>query len=147
MSQIAPAGPIYQAGTLAGNPVAVSAGLATLRALAQPGVYEQLEATSAKLADGLLDTAREIGVPLQINRAGSMFTAFFAEEPVRNYAEAKASHTKCYGAFFWAMLERGVYLPPSQFEAWFPSLAHDEEAVTTTLAAACEALQICAECR
>ncbi|MBI5834922.1 MAG: glutamate-1-semialdehyde 2,1-aminomutase [Armatimonadetes bacterium] len=143
MRQIAPAGPIYQAGTLAGNPVAVSAGLTTLRALAQPGVYEQLEATSARLADGLADAAAAAGVPLVVNRAGSMFTAFFTDQPVTDYATAKQASTARFAAFFWAMLERGVYLPPSQFEAWFPGLAHDAQAVATTLAAAREAFAIC----
>lgn len=145
MRQIAPAGPIYQAGTLAGNPVAVSAGLATLRALAEPGFYDRLEATSAALADGLAAAAAEAGVPLVINRAGSMFTAFFCDQPVTDYDSAKRSDTQRFGRFFWAMLERGVYLPPSQFEAWFPSIAHDAAAVDQTLAAAREALAICCQ--
>ncbi|MBI1369981.1 MAG: glutamate-1-semialdehyde 2,1-aminomutase [Planctomycetes bacterium] len=136
MEQMAPVGPIYQAGTLSGNPVAMAAGLATLEILRGPGVYKQLEDASAKLADGLARAARSIGVPLQINRVGSMLTPFFTSKPVKNYDEATASDTKRFASFFGAMLDHGVTLPPSQYEAWFVSLAHDDEAITQTIVAA-----------
>jgi len=124
MSQIAPEGPVYQAGTLSGNPLAVAAGLATLRALGEPGVYEQLEQTSAQLEQILVGEARAAGIPFTFNRVGSMWTLFFCEGPVTDYASAKRADTGRFGRFFHAMLQEGVYLPPSQFEASFVSLAH-----------------------
>jgi len=147
MRQIAPAGPIYQAGTLSGNPVAVSAGLATLEVLRDEGAYEQLEAVSAELADGLAKAASEAGLPLVVNRAGAMFTAFFSDQPVTDYTSAKRSDTARFGRFFHAMLGRGVYLPPSQFEAWFPSLSHGPREVRHTLGAAREAFAEIADSR
>jgi glutamate-1-semialdehyde 2,1-aminomutase len=136
MSAIAPAGPVYQAGTLSGNPLAVAAGRKTLELLRKPGTYEQLEKTSARLADGLREAAREAGVPVTLNRVGSMFTGFFTADPVVDYATAKKSDTARFGRFFHAMLDRGVYLAPSQFEAAFVSLAHDGRAIDKTLDAA-----------
>jgi len=143
MSCVAPAGGVYQAGTLSGNPLAVAAGMKTLELLSQPGTYEQLERTSARLVDGLAQLAREAGVALTSNRVGSMFTGFFTPhgDPVTDYATAKRSDTARFGRFFHAMLDGGVYLAPSQFEAAFVSLAHDARAIDRTLDAARTALR------
>ena len=135
MDRVAPAGPIYQAGTLSGNPMAMAAGFATLR-LMTPSAYERLEATSAKLADGLARAAEEAKVPVQVNRVGSMLTVFFSARPVFDAASARACDTKRFGAFFHALLENGVYFPPSQFEAAFLSTAHTDDDVEQTLRAA-----------
>jgi len=140
MAKIAPEGPIYQAGTLSGNPLAVAAGIATLKELAKPGTYERLEATSAAVADGVARLAREANVPLTVNRVGSMWTAFFTADPVFDYGSAKKADTARFGRFFHALLDRGVYLPPSQFEAAFVSLAHGEAEVRHTLEAVRQAL-------
>jgi glutamate-1-semialdehyde 2,1-aminomutase len=141
MELIAPAGPVYQAGTLSGNPLAMAAGVATLRAIARPGVYERLERATAALCDGLARAARAAGVPLQAGAAGSMWGFFFAAAPVTDYATAKQyADTARYARFFHAMLDRGVYLAPSQFEAAFVSLAHDDAIVARTLEAAEDAL-------
>jgi glutamate-1-semialdehyde 2,1-aminomutase len=135
MERVAPLGGVYQAGTLSGNPLAVAAGLATLRALESPGVYARLEESGARLEAGLVDGAKAAGVPLTVNRVGSMLTAFFTEGPVSDYASAKRSDTARYGRFFHAMLEGGVFLAASQFEAAFVGLAHGasdlEEAART----------------
>ncbi|MDX1565550.1 MAG: glutamate-1-semialdehyde 2,1-aminomutase, partial [Phycisphaeraceae bacterium] len=139
MRQMAPDGPVYQAGTLSGNPVAMAAGLATLELLSESGAYSQLESRSAALEAGLAEAASRAGATICINRVGSMLTVFFSEGPVRNYAEATACDTEAFGRFFGAMLDRGVTLPPSQFEAWFVSLAHDEQAIDQTLEVAAEA--------
>jgi glutamate-1-semialdehyde 2,1-aminomutase len=135
MDRVAPAGPIYQAGTLSGNPMAMAAGYATLR-LMTPAAYEKLERLSATLADGLAAAAAEAKVPVQVNRVGSMLTVFFAEKPVFDAASARAASTKRFGAFFHALLENGVYFPPSQFEAAFLSTAHTEDDLEATLRAA-----------
>ncbi len=135
MDRIAPAGPIYQAGTLSGNPMAMAAGRATLEQLT-PVAYERLEEASARLAQGLADAARAEGVEVQVNRVGSMLTVFFSAKPVFDAESARACDTKRFGRFFHAMLEAGVYLPPSQFEAAFVSLAHSEEDIQATLDAA-----------
>jgi glutamate-1-semialdehyde 2,1-aminomutase len=140
LEQVAPAGPVYQAGTLSGNPLATTAGLATLRALGEPGVYETLERRSAALAEGLETAAATAGVPVHLSRAGSLLTAFFTADPVTDLASAKRSDSGRYAAFFRAMLARGVYLAPSQFEAAFVSLAHSDEDIARTVAAAREAL-------
>ena len=140
MAQIAPEGPIYQAGTLSGNPLAVAAGIACLTELGKPGSYERLEATSKKLTEELAGIAKRAGVPLTLNREGSMWTAFFTEGPVFDYASAKTSDVAKFGRFFHRMLERGVYLPPSQFEAAFCSLAHTDADLEKTLEAAQSAL-------
>src|SRR5947209_367351 len=142
MSQVSPSGPVYQAGTLSGNPLAMSAGLATLEILHEPGAYEQLEKSSATLARGLRQAAADTGVPLVVNRVGSMVGPFFIREQgasVSNYTQATNCDTALFARFFHAMLERGIYLPPSQFEAWFVSLAHDDAAIEKTIAAAREA--------
>ena len=140
MEQVAPLGGIYQAGTLSGNPVAMAAGIATLEALQAPGTYQALEATSARLAEGLAVAAARAGLAMQINRVGSMLTGFFTAMPVTDCATAKTADAARYGAFFRAMLERGVSLAPSQFEAAFLSLAHTTDDVEVTIAAAREAL-------
>ena len=133
MSRIAPAGDVYQAGTLSGNPLAVAAGLATL-ALLDADAYIQLAATTEVLADGLAEAAGDR--PVQIARAPGLLTVFFSAEPVRDYAGAAACDAEAYGAWCRALLARGVYPPPSQFEAWFPSLAHTPALVARTLEAA-----------
>jgi glutamate-1-semialdehyde 2,1-aminomutase len=133
MELVAPLGPVYQAGTLSGNPLAMAAGVATVRLLNEPGVYDRLEALAARLADGLAEIACAAGVPFVGNRVGSMLTGFFAPGPVTDYASAKGSDTARYARFFHALLERGVYLAPSQFEAGFVSLAHTEADLDATL--------------
>jgi glutamate-1-semialdehyde 2,1-aminomutase len=135
MDRVAPAGPVYQAGTLSGNPMAMAAGFATLKLLT-PAAYEKLERLSAKLAEGLAKAAAEAKVPVQVNRVGSMLTVFFSDKPVFDAASARACSTKRFGAFFHALLENGVYFPPSQFEAAFLSTAHTEDDVEATLRAA-----------
>jgi glutamate-1-semialdehyde 2,1-aminomutase len=135
MDRVAPAGPIYQAGTLSGNPMAMAAGFATLR-LMTAAAYERLERLSAALAEGLAREAARAKVPVQVNRVGSMLTVFFSEKPVFDAASARAASTRRFGAFFHALLDAGVYLPPSQFEAAFLSTAHTEDDVEATLRAA-----------
>jgi len=142
MEKIAPEGPIYQAGTLSGNPLAVAAGLACLKALDAPGFYPRLEATTQKICDGIAAEARSQGVAMTVNRAGTMWTAFFSGESVFDYPSAKKADTKRFGQFFHAMLDRGVYLPPSQFEAAFVSSVHGEEEVAKTLDAVRESLRL-----
>ena len=137
MERVAPAGDVYQAGTLSGNPLATAAGLATLRLLDEEA-YTRLDRLTNLLAEGLRDAAD--GLAVQVCHTTGLLTVFFSEEPVRDYDDARACDTGRYAAFCRAMLERGVYLPPSQFEAWFPSLAHGEAHVERTLAAAREAL-------
>jgi glutamate-1-semialdehyde 2,1-aminomutase len=139
MRRMAPDGPIYQAGTLSGNPLAMAAGLATLELLRAPGVYPQLEQSSQRLADGLSRAAGDAGVPLQVNRVGSMLTPFFSDAPVRNYIDATRSDTAAFARFFGAMLDASVIVPPSQYEAWFVGMAHDEDAIDRTVAAAAHA--------
>jgi glutamate-1-semialdehyde 2,1-aminomutase len=142
MDHVAPVGPVYQAGTLSGNPLAVSAGLRMVKLLAQqPGLYEDLEARTGRLCAGLLALCREAGVAATVNQVGSMFTLFFTEGPVVDYASAKASDTARFGRFFRALLEGGVYLPPSQFEAAFLGAAHTQDLIDRTLSAAQKALQ------
>ncbi|WP_374209704.1 glutamate-1-semialdehyde 2,1-aminomutase [Glycomyces sp. TRM65418] len=129
MSRISPAGPVYQAGTLSGNPLAVAAGLATLRAC-DDAVYARLDATAAELQRMAAEALTEAGVPHHVSAPSNLFSVFFTEGPVRNFAEARAQDTEAYGAFFHAMLDHGVYLPPSAFECWFTSAAIDEEALS-----------------
>ena len=137
MERVAPAGDVYQAGTLSGNPLAVAAGLATLREL-DGAAYDRLAELTGRLAAGLAELAR--GRPLQIASAPGLLTLFFSEAPVGDFAAAQACDTEAHARFCRAMLDRGVYPPPSQFEAWFVSLAHDEEAIDRTLAAAADSL-------
>ncbi|MCG5530583.1 glutamate-1-semialdehyde 2,1-aminomutase [Halorhodospira halochloris] len=137
MEGLAPVGGVYQAGTLAGNPVAMAAGLATLEKITAPGAFDGLEATTAKLVDGFKQRADKAGVPLTTNQAGSMFGLFFtSESPVTTFEQVKACDLEAFNRFFHAMLEEGVYLAPAAFEAGFVSLAHDETAVQETLDAA-----------
>ncbi len=140
MEQLAPLGPVYQAGTLSGNPLAMASGVITLRILSGEGAYGVLDDLAAKLTNGLETLARRAEMPVQINRAGSMFTLFFADAPVADYASAKHADTERYARFFRALLERGVYFPPSQFEACFVSLAHMERDIDATLEVAEAAL-------
>lgn len=136
MQKLAPLGPVYQAGTLSGNPIAMAAGLAAIGILARPGTYERLNELGHKLETGLAAAAGDAGVPVQINRIGSMITLFFTATPVTDYATAKTSDTTRFGAFFRGMREAGVFLPPSQFEAMFVSLAHTDEDLDKVIAAA-----------
>lgn len=136
MELIAPLGPVYQAGTLSGNPLAMRAGLAMLPKLEAPGFYVELDKKAKSLAEGLRSALRESGVPGQINAAGSLLTLFFSAEPVRDYSGAKKSDTARFAAFFREMLAQGVLLPPSQFEALFVSAAHTNDDINRTLAAA-----------
>ncbi|MBS3734950.1 MAG: glutamate-1-semialdehyde 2,1-aminomutase [Phycisphaerae bacterium] len=147
MDHLAPLGEIYQAGTLSGNPLATAAGLATLEALADDGVYERLEATAAALERGLRDAAAASGLAERvcIQRVGSMMSCFFRPPPVTNYADAAASNADAYAAFFHAMLDAGVYLAPGQFEAMFVSAAHDDGDVAQTIVAAEGAFAAAAE--
>lgn len=141
MERVAPLGPVYQAGTLSGNPLAVAAGLATLKRLADSAVYARLEASGRQLQEGIESAAHAAGVPVTVNRVGSMLTAFFTDGPVTDYASAKRSDAARYGKFFHAMLERGVFIAPSQFEAAFVSLAHSDADLDAISRAAGESLQ------
>jgi glutamate-1-semialdehyde 2,1-aminomutase len=142
MRLLAPLGPVYQAGTLSGNPLAMAAGIATVGTLIEQRdtVYPQLEHVSAAVADGVAKIAQEAGVPLTTNRVGSMFTWFFTEGAVTDFDSASRSNAKQFAAFHRAMLEAGVWMPPSQFEAAFLGIAHGEEEVRATLAAAKDAM-------
>jgi glutamate-1-semialdehyde 2,1-aminomutase len=140
MKKVLPAGPVFQAGTLSGNPVAMAAGAATLEELRDHPPYERLERLGRKLADGLTQAARAAGVPHQLNRVGSMWTLFFTPTPVTDYDTARSSDTAKFGRFFWGMMDRGVYLPCSQFEAAFLMAVHTDEHVEQTVAAAQETL-------
>lgn len=140
MNHVAPAGPIYQAGTLSGNPLSMTAGLVTLRRLRDKSAYQRLENSSHKLCAGLAAPAREAGVATVTNRVGSMWTSFFTAEPVSNWQTANRANREQYAAFFHAMLNEGVYLAPSQFEAAFVSLAHTDEVIEQTISAANKAL-------
>ncbi len=136
MQMVAPSGPVYQAGTLSGNPVAMAAGLATLDLLAEPGFYARLEAQTNKLCDGLEAAAAEAGIAFSTNRVCGMFGLYFSREHVETYAQAMASDSARFNRFFHAMLERGVYFAPSAFEAGFMSIAHDDAVIEETLSAA-----------
>lgn len=133
MEMVAPSGPVYQAGTLAGNPVTMTAGIETLKILEMPGVYDELEKKSSLLAKGIVQVASGLKVDIQLSRAGSMFTIFFTREPVTNYETATKADTRLYARFFHQMLFQGIYLPPSQFEAAFVSLAHTDEDIEATI--------------
>jgi len=141
MDKLSPLGPVYQAGTLSGNPLAMATGLATLQAVHEKGFYSQLEMRAARLAEGLEAAARHAGVPITQNRVGSMATVFFQPGPVTDWSSAARSDTKLYAKFFHAMLERGVYLAPSQYEVMFMSVAHTFEQIDATIAAAEDALR------
>ncbi|HHW07385.1 MAG TPA: glutamate-1-semialdehyde 2,1-aminomutase [Clostridia bacterium] len=141
MEMVAPQGPVYQAGTLSGNPLAMTAGLTTLRILQEPGVYEELERKSQQLENGLKEAARAAGITTTFNRVGSMFTTFFTNQPVVDLTTATTSDTKAFAQFFKSMLEQGIYLAPSQFEAAFVSLAHSDEDIDRTIEAAANAFR------
>jgi len=141
MSQVAPAGPMYQAGTLSGNPLAMTAGIATLDVLTGPRVFDALVERTARLAAGLAGAARQAGVRAQHTVAGSMFCTFFVEDPVRDWATVKRSDTARYARFFRALLAQGVYMAPSQFEAGFMSIVHDDDVIDATIAAAAIAFE------
>jgi glutamate-1-semialdehyde 2,1-aminomutase len=146
MEQMAPAGSIYQAGTLSGNPLAMAAGRATLDTLfATEGAYEQLDALGQRLGDGLEQAASAAGVPLSVVQAGSTLTAFFRDSAPTNYSEAATSDTAAFGRFHRAMLDRGIHLAPSQYEGWFLGLAHDNSLIDRTIEAASEAFEVAAE--
>ncbi len=136
MERLAPVGPVYQAGTLSGNPVAVAAGIAALDLAAEEQPYEALTRLSSTLADGLTERLRAAGIPVAVNRVASMFSMFFTDRPVRNFADAKAADHDRYARFFHHMLDRGVYLPPSGYELWSVSTAHDAATTELTLDAA-----------
>jgi glutamate-1-semialdehyde 2,1-aminomutase len=141
MSMVAPEGPVYQAGTLAGNPLAMAAGIATLRLLQQEDPYDRLEALASRLEEGLREAIAEAEAPAIVQRVGSMLTIFFTSVPVRDYASARSCDTHRFARFFARMLEQGFLIPPSQFEAWFLSLAHTQEEVAATIEAAHRALK------
>jgi glutamate-1-semialdehyde 2,1-aminomutase len=140
MEMIAPSGSIYQAGTLSGNPLAMAAGFTTLELIGESGVYEQLELKSARLAQGFLDNASDIGVALIVNRVGSMVCPFFTNQPVFDYTSAKRADAGKFAAYYNYMLDLGVYLPPSQYEGMFVSLAHSDEDISYTIEMHREAL-------
>ena len=142
MGLVSPLGPVYQAGTLSGNPLAIAAGIACLKELARPGAYDALESRGAQLEQGLRDAARQAEAPLTVNRVGSMLTAFFTPGPVATWADVTTADTRAYARFFHGMLERGVYLPPSQFEAMFVSLAHAPKDIDRTSELADDALRV-----
>jgi glutamate-1-semialdehyde 2,1-aminomutase len=140
MQRLAPEGPVYQAGTLSGNPVAVRAGLVTLEKLSAPGFYDALNRKAARLADGISSAIADAGVVAQVVRVGSLLTIFFGASAMRNYADVKRCDTVKFGAFFRALLERGILLPPSQFEALFVSAAHSDDDIAQTIATMKDAL-------
>jgi len=141
METVAPAGPMYQAGTLSGNPLAMKAGIETLKALRQPGLFDAIETKAVQLCEGMGQAARDAGVPVYQTRVGTMFSNFFSSERVTDYASAKRSNTERFGRYFHEMLEQGVYIAPSQFEAGFISLAHSDEDINQTVAAARDAFR------
>jgi glutamate-1-semialdehyde 2,1-aminomutase len=136
MQTVAPAGPMYQAGTLSGNPLAMTAGIITLKMLKEPGVFDEMVAGAAKLCEGVSAAAKIAGIPLYQTQAGTMFCFFFNEQPVTNWDTAAMSNTETLARFFYAMLKRGIYFPPSQYESWFCSTAHTDEIIVATIQAA-----------
>ena len=136
MEQIAPQGSIYQAGTLSGNPVAMAAGIATLEQVKKPGFYEKLDEKSNRLATGFEKSAKQAGIKVSVDRVGSMLGLFFTDKKVNNFDEAKTSDLKMFSAYYKGMLEKGIYLAPSQFEALFVSSAHTIEHIGRTIRAA-----------
>jgi glutamate-1-semialdehyde 2,1-aminomutase len=142
MDNVAPLGPVYQAGTLAGNPLAMSAGIAAMKQLTAPGLYERVNQNAERLVTGLRKAIAETRVPAQVNSSHSLGTIFFTDQPVRDYAGAKRSDTQRYARFFREMLDRGIFLAPSQFEAAFVSAAHTAEDIDRTVAAALDSLKL-----
>jgi glutamate-1-semialdehyde 2,1-aminomutase len=145
MELVAPAGPVYQAGTLSGNPLAMTAGIETLRAISEPGVWEAIKDAGERLFHGIGDAAGDADVPGHITQAGTMFGFFFTESPVTSWEDAKQADTERFARFHAAMLDRGIYLPPSQFETWFLSTAHGDQEIDVTVAAARQAFAFLAE--
>ncbi|WP_068776962.1 glutamate-1-semialdehyde 2,1-aminomutase [Paenibacillus sp. FJAT-26967] len=145
MAQVAPLGPAYQAGTMAGNPASISAGIACLEVLRQPGTYERLEQLGTRLADGLRESAARHGARLTVNRIAGAISTHFCDHPVTNYDEAQDTDGELFGRFFKLMLERGINLAPSKYEAWFLTTAHTDEDITLTLEAADEAFRLLRE--
>jgi len=141
MACISPEGPVYQAGTLSGNPIAMTAGIETIKILMKDGIYKKLEDRMKQLEEGLRDAAKKAGVATRFYRAGSMFCTYFTETGVVNYATAKLSDTARFGRFFAGMLDRGIYLAPSQFEAGFISIAHSSADINKTVRAAYETMK------
>jgi glutamate-1-semialdehyde 2,1-aminomutase len=142
MDNVAPLGSVYQAGTLAGNPLAMRAGIAALKQLTKPGLYDEMARLAELLVSGLRTELRDAGIAAQINAIGSLSTIFFSAEPIGNYTAAKRSDTKRYARFFREMLDRGIFLAPSQFEAAFVSVVHTSADIDRTLAAAHDAFQV-----
>ncbi len=140
MEMIAPIGPVYQAGTLSGNPLAMTAGIATLQALSRPGVYQRLEKTSSRLERGIAEAGSTLNIKLNISRLGSLLTIFFTDKPVLDYESVSGADTALFGRFFQQLLAQGIYWPPSQFEAAFVSLAHSDEDIQSTITATERAL-------
>lgn len=136
MAQVAPEGPVYQAGTLSGNPVAMAAGIATLKKLQVKGVYDVLEKKSKMLEKGLANAIDKTGTQARVGRVGAMLGMFFTDRPVRNFEDAKSSDLKMFSAYYQAMLEKNIYLAPSQFEAFFMSTAHTDAQIEHTIASA-----------
>lgn len=141
MDQLSPTGNVYQAGTLSGNPLAMAAGIATLKLLDEPGVYDRLEASAQRLTEGLASAAERAGVTIQLQRVGSMMTMFFSDRPATNYESARSADTDRYARYFHLMLERGCYFAPSQFECGFVSTAHGDNDLDATVAAAASAFE------
>ena len=139
MQLVAPLGPVYQAGTLSGNPLAMAAGIATLNELRRPGKYKELERKGQLLSNGIEQVLHQTGGPVQMVRIGAIFCLFFTAEKVIDYASAKTSNTARFARFFWAMMDRGIYLPCSQFEAAFISAVHNEQQIQQTVEAARQA--------
>ena len=136
MDMLAPVGPVYQAGTLSGNPLATAAAIATIDILSQEGTYEQLESSAAMLEAGLADAAMRTGVDVSLNRVGSIMSCFFTDKGVRNFADVQSTDIKRFKKFFSSMLQQGIYLAPSAYEAMFVSLAHSESDIEKTIEAA-----------
>jgi glutamate-1-semialdehyde 2,1-aminomutase len=136
MSKIAPEGPVYQAGTLSGNPIAMTAGIETLKILSKKGTYQKLEKTMQGIEEGLKDAAKKAGIKTKFYRAGTMFCTYFTDKDVVDYKTAKTSDTERFARFFMSMLNYGIYLAPSQFEAGFISLAHSKADIDKTVKAA-----------
>ncbi|MFC1890352.1 aminotransferase class III-fold pyridoxal phosphate-dependent enzyme, partial [Thermodesulfobacteriota bacterium] len=141
MEQLSPVGPVYQAGTLSGNPIAMAAGIATLGRLKEPGVYEELDRLARALAEAVDTVASDQGIPHRINRMGSMLNLFFTDRRVETFSDVMTCDLDQFSNFFRAMLDEGIYLPPSQFETWFVSLAHGDGEIATTAAALARAFE------
>jgi glutamate-1-semialdehyde 2,1-aminomutase len=141
MELVSPLGPVYQAGTLSGNPVCMAAGLATLKCCNKPGFYQSLDRSGKRLMEGVGDAAKNSGARVQVDSEGGMLGFFLSSQPIRNFDEASATRGPLYAKFFHAMLKRGIWLPPSRFEAWFISSAHQEDDIQQIVSASEQAFQ------